>query len=163
VAVRRLDQRDVVDLGAAEARRRVMQAAPPSDDHDAMVLDAHRCSALFLLGRPISARMANRGLADDRGQAGESTPRADASAAPRPAQWVGLQAVEGHARFAEGRHELAVLDLRHDAATLWRILAVRGGPVDSGHQVNAGKVGVLAYQSPQSADCAKGLRAPFDK
>jgi hypothetical protein len=62
-----------------------------------------------------------------------------------------------------GRHELAVLDLRHDAATLWRILAVRGGPVDSGHQVNAGKVGVLSYQSPQSADCAEGLRAPFDK
>jgi hypothetical protein len=30
-------------------------------------------------------------------------------------------------------------------------------------QVKAKKVGVLAYQSPQSADCAKGLQASFDK
>jgi ABC-type branched-subunit amino acid transport system substrate-binding protein len=30
-------------------------------------------------------------------------------------------------------------------------------------QVKAKKVGVLAYQSPQSADCAKGVQASFDK
>jgi branched-chain amino acid transport system substrate-binding protein len=30
-------------------------------------------------------------------------------------------------------------------------------------QVKAKQVGVLAYQSPQSADCAKGLQASFDK
>ena len=30
-------------------------------------------------------------------------------------------------------------------------------------QVKAKKVGVLAYQSPQSADCAKGLQASFDR
>ena len=30
-------------------------------------------------------------------------------------------------------------------------------------QVKAKKVGVLAYQAPQSADCAKGLQASFEK
>jgi branched-chain amino acid transport system substrate-binding protein len=30
-------------------------------------------------------------------------------------------------------------------------------------QLKAKKIGVLAYQSPQSADCAKGVRASFDK